>query len=223
MKNYKEYDSCHNCKFLFVRREYDDADELYCTKNAPTRPECMSVSMNECPGLEGNMSIYTKADKKWDEWKEDREVKAYGVCDDFIKERESFITNLKNLTEVKLQIDKFITTIKDYGYEIAISKDYKIVTMHNETHGGDSELQSIEAMLFYLNGFANSLTMSYNWVSTEKQLPELDRAIIANFGDNCLRVLQLTTHYKYKTKKLFFCVAGGDYYPLEDVKEWRYL
>ena len=42
---YRVQDGCADCHHVFVRKEYDSDDELYCNFGAPERPPCMSVSM----------------------------------------------------------------------------------------------------------------------------------------------------------------------------------
>ncbi len=84
MINYREQNGCHNCRHVFLRYEYDDTDEYYCTLNAPERPMCNSVNMNEWAGtVERSMTLAThdRIEKAWRAWKKDREVKAWGICD----------------------------------------------------------------------------------------------------------------------------------------------
>ena len=78
---YFEQGGCHDCKHVFIKQDWDDIPEYYCTLKAPKRPPCMSVAMKECPGLEdyeGNS--YGINEANWRKWSKDREVKAWGLC-----------------------------------------------------------------------------------------------------------------------------------------------
>lgn len=77
-KIYRIQNGCHNCKQIFIKYEYDSRDYFYCVKDAPKRPLCMSVAMNESP------EYPTENDwKEWDKWTETRNVKSYGICDNW--------------------------------------------------------------------------------------------------------------------------------------------
>jgi len=81
MVTYRVQDGCANCQHVFIRQEYEGNDELYCTLNAPKRPPCMSFFMEEdrlVPNAPwGNDE---EGEKKWDAWKEGRQVVAQGIC-----------------------------------------------------------------------------------------------------------------------------------------------
>ena len=80
-ENYRIQNGCYNCKRIFLKYEFDSRDYFYCTKDAPKRPLCMSVGMDEAPDT-GN-SRWLKAFNKWDKWSKDREVESYGICDNW--------------------------------------------------------------------------------------------------------------------------------------------
>ena len=75
---YWERDGCHNCEFVFKRREYDEGPELYCTVNTPERPPCCSVAMGE---IDLNQPSWSTLRDAWDEWKDGRRVRREGICD----------------------------------------------------------------------------------------------------------------------------------------------
>ena len=79
MKNYRCQDGCYNCKHVFVFKEYDQGYEYYCTYNAPERPLCMSVAMDECPNLDSSKK-FEKLCRAWDKWSEGRRVNSVGIC-----------------------------------------------------------------------------------------------------------------------------------------------
>lgn len=78
MKNFIAQDGCHNCKNVFIRYEYEDLHEYFCVIDAPKRPLCMSVAMNENLGGYGSR---IGAYNKWYKWKEGRGVEPWGRCD----------------------------------------------------------------------------------------------------------------------------------------------
>ena len=80
MKNYIVQDGCHNCKKVFKRYDYEQLNEYFCTINAPLRPLCMSVAMDESPDYDRD-SEFDNIYYKWDKWKENREVRSWGKCD----------------------------------------------------------------------------------------------------------------------------------------------
>lgn len=78
---YRVQDGCANCRYVFVRKESDSDDELYCTRGAPERPPCMSFVMEECELIEGKPWGHDdEGHRKWDEWKKGRQVVALGIC-----------------------------------------------------------------------------------------------------------------------------------------------
>ena len=85
-------EGCWCCYTLFVMVEYDCDDHYYCTRNAPPRPPCGSVCMDEYVNPyddetgEATMTL-DEAEKRsmaaweaWGGWKEDREVTREGTC-----------------------------------------------------------------------------------------------------------------------------------------------
>lgn len=100
--NYKIQNGCHNCKYVFEKSEWDDPNELFCLLNAPKRPICGSVLMDEgfskARGKKvdsdfskakykscSNRDPFVKAMKAWDKWSEGRSVNREGICDLFKK------------------------------------------------------------------------------------------------------------------------------------------
>ena len=84
MVNYRKQNGCVNCKHVFVYYEYEEQDEHYCTLNAPPRPFCNSVAMNEWAGnIERSTTLAThdRIERAWRAWKKGREVDAVGICD----------------------------------------------------------------------------------------------------------------------------------------------
>ena len=88
---YREQDGCHNCRHVFVLREHDDPDTLYCTEDGTTRPPTPWVAMDEIADvLDGEdwhkrMRVINKA---WDAWAEGREVHPAGICDQYETKRK---------------------------------------------------------------------------------------------------------------------------------------
>ena len=81
MDTYRVQDGCANCQHVFVRREYNEGDELYCTFRAPERPPCMSVLMGESNQIQGRPWGYDEEGaEKWEEWKTFRCVVPQGIC-----------------------------------------------------------------------------------------------------------------------------------------------
>ena len=64
MNTYKVQDGCHNCRYVFVRTEYENGIDYYCTYDAPERPLCMSVQLNESPDF-STIDKYREHFKKW--------------------------------------------------------------------------------------------------------------------------------------------------------------
>lgn len=70
---YRLQSSCNNGKHTTWIVEYDEEDELYCTKDALPRPKCSSCLMNE------------PHDESWPAWPAARRVAPHGVCDAYAK------------------------------------------------------------------------------------------------------------------------------------------
>lgn len=109
--SYREVqNNCANCKNSEMTYDYDEFNYYYCTKNAPPRPFCGSVAMDEphFPNLSETMkqfnmttediehgnpkfeahelwyyAEYEKAKKLWDDWAENRAVNELGTCDEW--------------------------------------------------------------------------------------------------------------------------------------------
>ena len=80
--NYRELRSCANCRHVFVRQEYDEGDDLYCTHEAPPRPPCMSMFMGVDEYPHDVLSDEaTRARDAWAAWASGRSVKPNGTCD----------------------------------------------------------------------------------------------------------------------------------------------
>ena len=76
-KSYKEQDCCANCKFVFLKQEYEEPNPYFCHVDNSKRPLCGSVFMGEFGDTyEESCKIWDK----WEEWADPREVKAYGIC-----------------------------------------------------------------------------------------------------------------------------------------------
>lgn len=80
-ESYREQYACVNCMHVFKRTEYDDPPEYYCTLNAPKRPLCMSVSMDEHL-LRSAPRQVDAGFETWDLWSDGRGVEAFGICDE---------------------------------------------------------------------------------------------------------------------------------------------
>lgn len=81
MDTYRIQDGCANCGHVFVRQEHEGNDELYCTFNAPPRPPCMSILMDECRDApERPWGYYDEGDDKWTAWKFERRVVPQAIC-----------------------------------------------------------------------------------------------------------------------------------------------
>lgn len=86
---YRVQDGCANCHHVFVRKEYDSDDELYCNFGAPERPPCMSVSMDESKPAPGQpWGVDDEGHRQWDAWKDGRQVVAQGICGEWLLKRE---------------------------------------------------------------------------------------------------------------------------------------
>jgi hypothetical protein len=90
---YRVQHGCHSCRYVFVKREYDEGDTYYCSKDAPPRPICGSIFMDESftsarEGLDITAGDrYTDKDPfsvalyEWERWSDGREVSCHGICD----------------------------------------------------------------------------------------------------------------------------------------------
>lgn len=76
MRNYRTQDGCHNCGQVFVYKEWEQGDRLYCTEGAQPRPLCDSVYMGEWRQMQDPSEHGV-----WGRWAEGREVQREGVCD----------------------------------------------------------------------------------------------------------------------------------------------
>lgn len=83
-QSYKEIRSCGNCRFVFIKSDYDEERSYFCTKNAPPRPPCMSMAMNENPlyptqeVVDGEVLMVHII--SWEQWSKDRQVEPNGKC-----------------------------------------------------------------------------------------------------------------------------------------------
>lgn len=74
---------CHSCKHCFIRHEYEEQDEYYCTFKAPKRPKSGSVAMKEAGTLSisaGGIRRGAKLVAKWRAWSAGRDVRPWGYC-----------------------------------------------------------------------------------------------------------------------------------------------
>ncbi len=78
-ENYKSQDGCNNCKFVFVKYDYDEGETYFCTQDGVKRPLCLSVGMHESPDTMDGM--FQQRWNEWDEWSIKREVEPFGICD----------------------------------------------------------------------------------------------------------------------------------------------
>lgn len=46
-KSYRKRNGCYNCKYVFIKSDYDDINEYFCHKDNSYRPLCRSVAMEE--------------------------------------------------------------------------------------------------------------------------------------------------------------------------------
>lgn len=110
---YTEQSGCHNCEHRFEKDDYDDPTEYFCAFDAPMRPLCGSVSMEECfddgatpidDWLKQNGYadqpieswhdqynayhdlIWMPAYFAWEEWSKNRRVHPWGICNQFKEE-----------------------------------------------------------------------------------------------------------------------------------------
>ena len=76
--SYRKQDGCHNCGHVFVYMNYDQGDQW---------PLSGSVLMEEEPICRLPNPERHEAYMAWDEWTDNREVEAWGICDEW-KRRE---------------------------------------------------------------------------------------------------------------------------------------
>jgi len=82
-KSYREERKpCVSCKHSVLIHEYDDPNKYFCTKNAPPRPLCGSVAMEESYWTLDDREQARKHDREWEEWSEGRQVNQLGTCDE---------------------------------------------------------------------------------------------------------------------------------------------
>ena len=74
--SYRVQDGCESCIHAFGKGEHDEPTQFYCTLNAPKRPPCGSVAMNE--SCFDNVGYDSDA---WMKWAEGRAVWERGICD----------------------------------------------------------------------------------------------------------------------------------------------
>ena len=101
MDIYREQAGCVDCKYIFVKMEYDEQNVYYCTHNAPDRPPCLSCYMEESSVFDyiGNESEEDHSKKVnaafdlWEKWSKNREVQTWGICDDHATQQEGQADN----------------------------------------------------------------------------------------------------------------------------------
>lgn len=77
---------CQNCACAFVMFEYDSETRYYCNSDESPRPPCMSVAMDECPGLD-DLDEFNEAIMAWDKWTQDRRVPSWGFCPHWVERK----------------------------------------------------------------------------------------------------------------------------------------
>lgn len=104
-ETYKVQEGCHNCIYVFKEYDYDSTISLFCTCQAPERPICGSVCLEEefskarkeaeeDPSKADYVRYsdddpFVKACLKWEEWSKDRRVEPAGICESHcIKEKK---------------------------------------------------------------------------------------------------------------------------------------
>ena len=104
-ENYGCQNGCYNCGICFNMFEYDEGCRYYCHEDKVKRPNCGSIAMeedlweddmSEDKTDEENNALYKKAHiifgqrcDEWDKWKHGREVRAWGICDNWVVKDES--------------------------------------------------------------------------------------------------------------------------------------
>ena len=76
---------CGNCKYVFCFRNYDCEDMFYCTLNdVEKRPLSGSMFLKESFFLDdGRTETFEKNIEAWEVWAEQREVCAFGCCEEY--------------------------------------------------------------------------------------------------------------------------------------------
>lgn len=72
---YEQQSGCRDCRHVFFRTDFGGEQNWYCTLDAPPRPRCGSVAMDEW-SLDPPMDW-----QAWQDWKEGREVHPWGTCE----------------------------------------------------------------------------------------------------------------------------------------------
>jgi len=89
--NLRDQNGCHNCRFVFVYREYDEGDTYFCDLDG-TRPTCPSVLMDECPSITQCREEWRRVDRQWDEWAgfgvHGRKRGGWEMCDEWKKRQD---------------------------------------------------------------------------------------------------------------------------------------
>ena len=68
--------TCANCKHVFIRREFDEEDQLYCQKIQKRPKPCCSVLM-------GEWEPSTGFDVPWETYATNAEVQANTICHEY--------------------------------------------------------------------------------------------------------------------------------------------
>ena len=82
MTGYCVQNGCHNCKHVFVKQEHDEEAYLFCNFNAPPRPKCGSVLMDECLS-DFPVPVRRELYAAWDAWARPRAVRSAGTCNNW--------------------------------------------------------------------------------------------------------------------------------------------
>lgn len=84
MRNYRLQDPprCATCTHVFIKSEWEEGPEHFCTLGAPPRPRCGSVFMDEAI-IDLPEPDQSAAYRAWDAWEEPRRVRDFGLCDDY--------------------------------------------------------------------------------------------------------------------------------------------
>lgn len=81
--------ACCNCAHVFEMGDYDSGETYFCTLDAPPRPPCGSVAMDEMfsegiePGSDPELEEYGRRMDLWRDWSKPREVEAHGICEHY--------------------------------------------------------------------------------------------------------------------------------------------
>ena len=77
---YHEFAGCHNCRFCWVRREYEHPPELFCTHgDTEPRPPSGSVFLDEAFDFRDDAK-WDAQFNEWERWSKQRAVKPFGIC-----------------------------------------------------------------------------------------------------------------------------------------------